>query len=699
MRQATDIVGLISEHLALRKVGRRWVGLCPFHQENTPSFSVNAEEGVYHCFGCHASGDAISFLRSVEHLDFVDAVERLASRAHITLHDSASPADAARKRRREQLYAVMEAAVDYYHHQLHSSKEGERALSYLASRGYGESTVSTFRLGYSPEDFDALVRALSFSPPLLVEAGLGYMNRRGRFQDAFRGRVLFPIFDAGGHPVAFGGRVIPGHPPGGDTAAPKYKNSSETPIYSKRRTLYGLNWAKSDVAATGEIVVCEGYTDVIGCFQAGIPRAVATCGTALADEHFATLRKFARRIVLAYDADSAGQAGAERVYAWERAHDVEVAVAALPNGSDPGELASADPEALTRAIAGAKQFAGFRIDRLLAGADLATGEGRARAFESALPIIAEHPNELVRDHYLMVVVSRTGVDQHRARELLARQLRSRKTSPGTGPARSRPSPGTGPARSERSPGTGPARSESSPGTGPARSERSPGTGPARSENSPGSPSTSGPPVSLAPEEPLGEPPEHSRRQPPEEPLGEPPTIRTGTGPGTTRPVTAPINRLEAEAIRIMISHPQSLPTPLHSCLFGEPALRECFRHLADAHGELSTAMSAASEGTAALLGRFAVEEPTADGDELWRRLIEAAALRQLKESDREIHLFPERFAEIESERVSVRRAIQEMRATRDPGAARTAGELLLGWLIEGAPGETMNRTTDQVSTA
>ena len=655
MRQATDIVGLISEHLALRKVGRRWVGLCPFHQENTPSFSVNAEEGVYHCFGCHASGDAISFLRSVEHLDFVDAVERLASRAHITLHDSASPADAARKRRREQLYAVMEAAVDYYHHQLHSSKEGERALSYLASRGYGESTVSTFRLGYSPEDFDALVRALSFSPPLLVEAGLGYMNRRGRFQDAFRGRVLFPIFDAGGHPVAFGGRVIPGHPPGGDTAAPKYKNSSETPIYSKRRTLYGLNWAKSDVAATGEIVVCEGYTDVIGCFQAGIPRAVATCGTALADEHFATLRKFARRIVLAYDADSAGQAGAERVYAWERAHDVEVAVAALPNGSDPGELASADPEALTRAIAGAKQFAGFRIDRLLAGADLATGEGRARAFESALPIIAEHPNELVRDHYLMVVVSRTGVDQHRARELLARQLRSRKTSPGTGPA--------------------------------------------RSESSRGSPSTSGPPVSLPPEEPLGEPPEHSRRQPPEEPLGEPPTIRTGTGPGTTRPVTAPINRLEAEAIRIMISHPQSLPTPLHSCLFGEPALRECFRHLADAHGELSTAMSAASEGAAALLGRFAVEEPTADGDELWRRLIEAAALRQLKESDREIHLFPERFAEIESERVSVRRAIQEMRATRDPGAARTAGELLLGWLIEGAPGETMNRTTDQVSTA
>ena len=156
--------------------------------------------------------------------------------------------------------------------------------------------------------------------------------------------------------------------------------------------------------------------------------------------------------------------------------------------------------------------------------------------------------------------------------------------------------------------------------------------------------------------------------------------------------------MEAEAIRIMIASPRSFPTPLHACLFTEPSLLECFRHLEAAHGELRAAMSTAGEPTAALLGRFAVEEPTADGDEVWRRLIETAAQRQLKESDRAIHLFPERFAEIESERLSVRRAIQELRAVRDPEAARTAGELLLGWLIEGEPGETMNRTTDQVST-
>src|SRR5207247_1818808 len=181
--------------------------------------------------------------------------------------------------------------------------------------------------------WDSLARALRLPDDVLKDTGLGFVNRTGRQQDAFRARVMFPIFDASGAAVAFGGRVLPG---GG---GPKYKNSQETPIYSKRRVLYGLNWAKGSVVETGEAIVCEGYTDVIGFFTAGLPRAVATCGTALADEHFHVLKNFARRVVLAYDADSAGQQAAERFYEWERRYDIDIAVAAFDPGTDPADLA------------------------------------------------------------------------------------------------------------------------------------------------------------------------------------------------------------------------------------------------------------------------------------------------------------------------------------------------------------------------
>jgi DNA primase len=203
-----------------------------------------------------------------------------------------------------------------------------------------------------------------------------------------------------------------------DRPEPKYKNSQESPIYSKRRTLYALNWAKQDIVAQGEVVVCEGYTDVIGCFQAGAPRAVATCGTALAEEHFTLLRNFAKRIVLAYDADAAGQSATSRVYEWEHKHEVDVAVAELPGGSDPGELARTDPEALVRAISEARPFLQFRVDRMLGAGDLGTAEGRARAAEAALTAVAEHPLDLVRDQYVMQVADRCRLDAARLRERL-----------------------------------------------------------------------------------------------------------------------------------------------------------------------------------------------------------------------------------------------------------------------------------------
>jgi DNA primase len=418
VRAATDIVALISEHALLKKVGRRWSGLCPFHTEKTPSFSVNAEEGFYYCFGCQESGDAITFVRAMEHLDFVDAVRLLADRAGITLHEDQEMGRD--HKRRSELLEAMERAVEWYHERLLRSPDAGPARDYLRSRGYDGDVVRQFRLGWAPDDWDALAKALKLPEKVLSDSGLGFINRRGRAQDFFRGRVLFPICDPSGHPVALGGRILPPRPGQAppDRPEPKYKNSQESPIYSKRRTLYALNWAKKGIIAQGEVIVCEGYTDVIGCFQAGVPWAVATCGTALAEEHFTLLRNFAKRIVLAYDADSAGQSATSRVYEWERKHEVDVVVADLPGGSDPGDLARTDPGALARAIKEARPFLQFRVDRMLGGGDLTTAEGRARAADAALTAVAEHPDDLVRDQYVMQLADLCRVDPARLRERL-----------------------------------------------------------------------------------------------------------------------------------------------------------------------------------------------------------------------------------------------------------------------------------------
>ena len=436
VRSATDIVALISEQVALKKSGRRWTGLCPFHGEKTPSFSVNAEEGRYYCFGCRASGDQITFVRETQHLDFVDAVRQLADRAGIELHEDAN-AGPARKDRQEFL-AAMDKAVTWYHERLLNSPDARPARDYLRSRGISGEVARQFKLGWAPDRWDGLAQALKFNEKVLVGTGLGFVNKRDRRQDALRSRLIFPIFDPSGRAIAVGGRILP--PPFGAAprpdgpVEPKYKNSPETTIYSKRRTLYALNWAKDDIIRSGEIIVCEGYTDVIAFFSAGMARAVATCGTALGEEHFRTMRNFAKRIVLAYDADQAGQSAAASVYQWERQHEVDVAVARLPKGSDPAELAQRDPEALRQAIAEAVPFLQFRLERVLDAANTATAEGRARAAELAMSVLAEHPSEIVRDQYLMQVADRLRIDHATLRPRVAElarhpELRSTPSTP------------------------------------------------------------------------------------------------------------------------------------------------------------------------------------------------------------------------------------------------------------------------------
>jgi DNA primase len=418
VRESTDLVALAGEHLALKKVGRRWSGLCPFHQEKTPSFSVNQEMGVWHCFGCQKSGDAITFIREVEHLDFVEAVERLAARAGITLRYSDANMSKERKRK-QRLHEAVGVAIEFYHHTLLDDDEAGLARRYLRSRGFDGDVARQFRLGYAPDKYDLLSRHLhekKFSRTDITDAGLAFVNRAQKLQDQFRARLLFPIWDTRGDPVGFGGRTL-------TDQGPKYKNSPETPIYQKSRLLYGLHWAKGEVVARGDIVICEGYTDVMAFILAGIPNVVATCGTALADDHFVLMKNLARRITLAYDADAAGQAAAERAYQWEQRYEVEFRVADLPAGRDPADAWRDDPATLVAAYERATPFLQFRIDRLLRAADTTSLEGRARAAEAAAALVAQHPNDLVRDQYVMQLATTLDIDADRLRTTVANARR------------------------------------------------------------------------------------------------------------------------------------------------------------------------------------------------------------------------------------------------------------------------------------
>jgi DNA primase len=569
VRSATDIVALIGEHAALKRVGQRWLGLCPFHGEKTPSFSVNADEGFYYCFGCQAKGDAISFVRAIEHLDFVDSVRRLADKAGITIREDAGTGRDGQ--RRKAILEVMEQATDWYHRRLLTGGDAGPARDYLRSRGYDGDVVRKFRLGWAPDGWDELCLGLGLGDELATSAGLGFVNRRGRLQDAFRARILFPICDPSGHPVALGGRVLPG---GSDPA--KYKNSTETPVYSKRKTLYALNWAKQDIIKSGQVVVCEGYTDVIGFFEVGVERAVATCGTALAEEHVKLLKGFASKVVLAFDADGAGQSAAGRFYEWERRFEIDVAVAALPEGSDPGELARSDPEGLRAAIAGAKPFLQFRLERILDAADLTTPEGRARAADAALTAVAEHPDNLVRDQYVMQVAERCRLDPGSLRDRLEQLRREgpRPTEANTSGARTR---GPAPAADEwvRDPEDGDWDDDGFEGGG-VRSPASAGR------------------------------------------------HRSGAGGSTGAREFRP----GLEALRLAIHRPDDVGDRLQAPLFRDGLQRAAFQALVDAD-DLHEAIDGSPPEVRALLVRLTVEEPVGEPDEVVVQLVRDAVRREL----------------------------------------------------------------------
>jgi DNA primase len=626
VRAASDIVGIVSQYLQLRRVGRRWTGLCPFHAERTPSFSVNGELGLYICYGCQAKGDVITFVREVEHLDFVGAVEWLASKAGVSLHYTERVEGEGRKRR-ARLVEVMERAVDWYHERLLSSPDAGTARRYLRERGIEGDVVREYRIGWAPDGWDEVCKALRLNEDDARDSGLGFRNSRNRLQDTFRARVMFPIRDAQGDAVSFGGRILPGSDDPRNHG--KYKNTPETPLYHKSKVLYGLDRSKTGIVSADTAVICEGYTDVIGFARSGVPLAVATCGTALTDEHVKLLRRYARRFVLAFDADGAGLAAAEKFYRWERDHDLEVAVADLPPGQDPADVARSDPERLAAAVSGATPFLRFRLDRAFAVADLTTPEGRAKIAERGMAIIAEHPVELVRDQYLMDVASRCRLEP----ELLRPQLKR-----AVADAAARP-------RGEAAATTEGRRPESGDRRGPAP-ERSPD---ARSDR----------------HDPFG-----GRQVANEDPGSVPPP---GTSPRPARPdqTVGPAMEVLRHAV-----HAQDEIAPwLRDEFFRDPQYRAVLRALRD-NPTVAAAVTEADPETGTLLARLAVDEPTSEpfdavrrlGTEVARAELTGLRLGALSNADP---------GEMLAESAFLSRCIDELRVA---DTSRTALERLLAWL-------------------
>ncbi len=420
LREQADIVAVVGDYTTLKRAGRSFKGLCPFHSERTPSFNVTPDGNFFTCFGCGESGDIYDFLMRIEGLEFPEAVEQLARRSGFTLRYEQM---SARERRavgeRSRLVAVTAAARDFFTRQLYAD-DGRVARDYLKSRGFGKQEAEAFELGFAPNRWDALSRALTaegVDERDLITTGLALRNDRGGLRDRFRGRLIFPIHDPGGDVIGFGGRVLP-ELDYGDFEPPKYLNSAETPLYKKHRVLYGVRQARSDIVRAEQVLVCEGYTDVMALFQAGVGNAVATCGTAVGVEHLRMLSRYASRVVLAFDGDAAGVAAAER--AWEAAREVadggdgarlDLRVLVLPEGQDPADLAAElGPDGMRRAVDDATPVVPFVIRHRLADAELSTEAGRTSALKAALEVLGREPDaDLRREWARTEIADRIGL--------------------------------------------------------------------------------------------------------------------------------------------------------------------------------------------------------------------------------------------------------------------------------------------------
>jgi DNA primase len=415
IRDRTDILGVVGKYVTLKKAGRNFLGLCPFHAEKTPSFSVNPEKGIYKCFGCGKGGSAITFLMEIEGMSFVDAVRDLAGRCGVRI-----PEEAGKKAGSDDptavLFAVNESARAYFAENL-TGAGGAKAAEYLKKRGLTAESVRTFQIGYAPPGWEGLVSHLKRAgrpERLLIAAGLASEGKRGGAYDRFRDRIMFPIRDHRERCVGFGGRNI-----GPDE--PKYLNSPETAIYHKGEVLYGLDVTRDEIRKTGCAVIVEGYLDLIALFQAGVKNVAATLGTALTKQHLDRLSKFTRQAVLIFDPDEAGMKAAERTLPLFGEGEMYARAAVLPEGLDPDDFVRKNgAEAFLDIVDAARDLFDFVIERVFERHNLDTTGGVSLALDESAAIIGVIRKKADQDLYIRTVTERLGVREESVRDAVAR---------------------------------------------------------------------------------------------------------------------------------------------------------------------------------------------------------------------------------------------------------------------------------------
>ncbi len=434
VREAADIVEIVSQHTDLRRQGERYVGLCPFHDERTPSFSVKPAEGFYYCFGCEAGGDTIRFVQEKEGLSFPDAVESLADRYGVEIElEREDPRAEQARRRRGRLGELLGRVAAFYERYLWDDPKAIKARGYLTKeRGLGEKVLREFGVGFAPSAWDSVVkrgRIVGFSVDEMLAAGLiqRSQKRPGSHYDRFRGRITFPVRDHRGRVVGFGARAM------GADAKPKYLNSPEGELYTKSRTLYGIDRARGPIARGGRAVVVEGYTDVIALHQAGIEETVAVMGTAITPDQLKLLGGYAEEVVLALDADRAGREAMLRAQRVAGAGRLRLLVAPMPEGEDPADLMLTEQGGarMREALAGAVDLAVFHVRSILADADLTTPAGRDRALDEVAPVLVAMGATITREELVREVTDRLDASP----EIVAGRLRD---SAGRRPARAEP---------------------------------------------------------------------------------------------------------------------------------------------------------------------------------------------------------------------------------------------------------------------
>ena len=424
VREAVNFVALVSARTELRRAGaNRYEGLCPFHDERTPSFGIDPVQKVYYCFGCQAAGDVFTFVQETEGVDFKAALELLADRSGIELEREQEDArDAARRRTRERLLELLARTSAYYERSLWESSQAARARDYLRARGLGEETLREFQVGFAPSAWDRVLlasRRAGFSEGQLYDTGLAQRSQQnGQPYDRFRARIMFPLADMRGRVLGFGARALGD---GGEArAGPKYLNTAENTIYHKGRHLYGAHLARAHAARAGTCILCEGYTDVIALHQAGIRNAVGLMGTALTAEQVAELSRMAPQVLLALDADSSGQEAMLRAAVLAKRRKLKLRVVPLPAGVDPAELVQREgAAAIERAIESSLAFERFQVERVLAAGDHSSGAGRERMLEQLQPVFELLEEGTAWMELAQFVAGRLGLEESVAKARLA----------------------------------------------------------------------------------------------------------------------------------------------------------------------------------------------------------------------------------------------------------------------------------------